>query len=249
MKLKIALVGYGKMGKMLAALALQHNCEVVSIIDPLWEGAHREINAQSVANADVCVDFTSPKVVVENISRLAALGKDMVIGTTGWESEKSKVQEIVESSGVGLVYGANFSIGMNLFFRIVEVAAQEIGKFADYDAYGVEYHHRQKVDSPSGTAKALAQILLDKVPSKEMPLYEMADRKIEEQELHFVSLRAGFIPGTHTVGFDSEADTIELCHRVRNRSCLAIGALKSVPWIHGKKGFYSFTQYIKEMVC
>jgi 4-hydroxy-tetrahydrodipicolinate reductase len=150
---------------------------------------------------------------------------------------------------VGLLYGSNFSIGMNLFLRVVANAVREFDKFNEYDVFGYELHHNQKADSPSGTAITLSDTILDASTTKQTAVFEKLDRKIEPDELHFASIRAGRIPGTHLVGFDSEADTIELTHRVRNRSCFAVGALKAALWLHGKQGVYSFQDMMAEVLC
>lgn len=247
--LKIALSGYGKMGKMLMEAAPRFDAKIVAIIDPHVAEAKREITAENLCGADVCIDFSHPDAVFSNIQKAAGAGINLVVGTTGWNHALARVKDIVLEHGIGLVYGANFSIGMNLFFRMVENAAKEFNRFPEYDIYGYELHHRQKADSPSGTAIALSEILLDQSERKSNIIYDRVNRKIGEDELHFASIRAGFIPGTHTVGFDSEADTIELVHRIRNRSCLAIGALKAAQWIQNRKGMYSFQEIITEILC
>jgi 4-hydroxy-tetrahydrodipicolinate reductase len=243
--LKIALIGYGKMGRIMHELSKQMPIEVVALIDPLQAGCAREITAETLKDAQVCVEFSHPSAVVDNISKICSLGRNLVVGTTGWNDKLEVVKALVEKSGIGMVYGSNMSIGMNLFYEIVAKAANEFSRYDEYDVYGLELHHRQKADSPSGTAKELGKILLNNIKTKTSLLEDKADGKIKPEELHFASLRAGFIPGTHTVGFDSEADTIELTHRARNRTGLAMGALKAALWIDGKQGFYSFTDFIR----
>ena len=133
----------------------------------------------------------------------------------------------MEDNGIGILWGANFSIGMNIFNRVTQFAAALCDKFPQYDIYGFELHHNQKADSPSGTAIQLAQTILGQSSRKTKAVYDKLDRRIEPDELHFASVRAGSIPGTHTVGFDSLSDTIELIHRVRSRACFAQGALEA----------------------
>ncbi|MDZ4181879.1 MAG: 4-hydroxy-tetrahydrodipicolinate reductase, partial [Candidatus Cloacimonadaceae bacterium] len=207
--LQIALVGYGKMGRMIHSLAESQACSIVSTIDPTQEAQYQSITEESVRGADVCIEFSHPAVVMDNIRTLAALGKSMVIGTTGWNDHHSEVRTLAETYGIGILHGANFSIGMNLFTRVVEHAAAMFDTFAEYDVYGLELHHKQKVDSPSGTAIQLARSILTHSSRKNKAIYDKLDRRIEEDELHFASVRCGSIPGTHTLGFDSEADTIE----------------------------------------
>ncbi|PKN78147.1 MAG: 4-hydroxy-tetrahydrodipicolinate reductase, partial [Candidatus Cloacimonetes bacterium HGW-Cloacimonetes-1] len=167
----------------------------------------------------------------------------------GWHDKLPEVRDMALQKNVGLLYGSNFSIGMNLFLRVVANAVREFDKFNEYDVFGYELHHNQKADSPSGTAITLSDTILDASTTKQTAVFEKLDRKIEPDELHFASIRAGRIPGTHLVGFDSEADTIELTHRVRNRSCFAVGALKAALWLHGKQGVYSFQDMMAEVLC
>jgi 4-hydroxy-tetrahydrodipicolinate reductase len=244
---KIALIGYGKMGKMIHELSRQMPIEIVAIIDPNIADCEHNITNETLKDAEVCIEFSHPTVVVENIRKICACNRNLVVGTTGWIERLPEVKQIVDDYGVGMIYGSNLSIGMNLFYEIVAKAAEVFAHYDEYDVYGLELHHRQKADSPSGTAKELSNILLDKIKAKTIAQYDKLDRKIKPEELHFASVRGGFIPGTHTIGFDSEADTIELTHRVRNRTGLAHGALKAALWIAGKKGLYTFQDYIKEM--
>lgn len=242
---KIALIGYGIMGQMIHDLAKQMPVEVVSIIDPHQDGCLSEITDETLKDAEVCIEFSHPSVVLDNIKQICDCHRNLVVGTTGWNEQFQEVRKVVESSNVGMVYGSNLSIGMNLFYEIVEKAAAVFSNYDEYDPYGLELHHRQKADSPSGTAKELSNILLSSFKHKSQAQYDKLDRKILPEELHFSSVRAGFIPGTHTVGFDSEADTIELTHRARNRSGFALGAMKAAIWIAGKKGLYTFQDFIR----
>ena len=246
---RLALIGYGKMGKMIESMAATMDCTVVSIIDPNHPGAHPVIDASSVADADVCIEFSHPSVVMDNIKALLELKKNIVVGTTGWNQHLDGVREMVDQTGTGFLWGANFSLGMNLFGRVVEYAAELIDRFESYDSYGFEMHHRQKADSPSGTAIELAQRVLKHSSRKDKAVYDRLDRRPEQNELHFASIRGGFVPGTHTIGFDSEADTIELVHRIRSRSALASGAIMAARWINGKRGFYTFSEMISEIIC
>ncbi len=249
MGLKLCLIGYGKMGKMLANLATNYDCTVVSIIDPQQNNYHSEISLQSIGEAEVCIDFSHPSVVLDNIQKVLSYKKNMVVGTTGWFDHLEEVQKMVENSASGLIYGANFSIGMNIFNRLVAEATKAFDRFPYFDVYVLEMHHNQKADSPSGTAIELSKTILANSSHKKTTLFDPAYRKIEPSELHFVSLRAGSIPGTHKVGFDSEADTIELSHCVRSRSALASGALQAAKWIKDRKGFYSFSDMVSSVLC
>ena len=243
--LKIALIGYGQMGKLIEQLAQNYSCEIVAIIDPLLGN---EITSDTVADADVCIEFSSPDAAFGNIKRLIELGKNIVTGTTGWYNELDKVKLMVEKRGTGFIYGSNFSIGMNLFFSIIESTSKLMNRAEDYDLYGLEMHHNKKKDSPSGTAKVLSEIILKNIDRKTKIQYEKLDRKIEKNEFHFGSIRSGDIPGMHSISFDSEADTIELKHTARNRNGLALGAIKAAKWINNKTGFYNFTDKLNEII-
>ncbi len=242
--INIALIGYGQMGRMIDNLAAQNDCEIVAKIDPQLKSC---ISKEALEDADVCIEFTSPDQVVHNVKKLSELKKNIVIGTTGWQDSKDKVQKLITKNDVGLVYGSNFSIGMNLFFKIIEQATK-IMNVDDYDPYGLEMHHNKKKDSPSGTAKVLSEIILKNINSKTTTQFEKLDRKIRDEEFHFTSVRSGNIPGTHLIGFDSAEDIIELKHTARNREGLALGAIKAAKWIYHKKGCFNFKNVIDDIL-
>jgi 4-hydroxy-tetrahydrodipicolinate reductase len=245
---KLALIGYGKMGQIIETLALEKGHEIIARVDPYTEGCHKKITQEALSRAEVCIDFTHPQVVVENIAQVAALGKNMVIGTTGWYEQMGEVKQIVEANGVGLIWSGNFSIGVNALFKIVEYAAKVFNNLPDYDVLGHECHHRNKADSPSGTATMLGKILLDNIERKQKLVYEMLDRKIEPDELHFSSSRGGAIPGTHLVTFDSAVDTIEIKHTARGRQGFATGAIMAAEFIKDKTGFYNINDLMNAIV-
>lgn len=193
--MKIGLLGYGKMGKMVEAVAEPHK-----VVEP--------------AQADVLIDFSHAACVREHIEFAIEQGIPLVIGTTGWYDEMDAFREMIEGADIGVVYGPNFSIGVHLMMQIVNYANDLISHFPEYDIAGYESHHKHKVDAPSGTALKLG------VP--------------------FSSVRVGYDPGTHTVIYDSEVDTLEITHRARSREGFAKGAIKAAEWIKDKKGFYSF---------
>jgi 4-hydroxy-tetrahydrodipicolinate reductase len=246
--MKIALIGYGQMGRIIEQVAKQRNHTVVSRIDPLAKDAdHKEVTKEAIQDADVCIDFTHPTSVIENIHKVAGLGKDMVVGTTGWHDKVDEIRPIVGKK-TGLIYGSNFSIGVNIFFKIVEDAARLFNKFEAYDVAGLEFHHNKKADSPSGTAKTLAESLKSNIKRKNSIVYDIVNRKILPSELHFASVRVGSVPGTHKIIFDSAADTIELSHTARNREGFALGAIIAAEWISGKKGMYNISDMMKEIL-
>ena len=245
--LDITLIGYGKMGHMIVGLAEEHGCRVRSIIDPGQEGCEKEIRPEILA--DVCIDFSQPDTALANIRQVAVAGKHMVVGTTGWHRHLDEVKELAERHGIGILWGANFSIGMNLFTRVIQYATSICDKFPMYDVCGWEMHHNQKADSPSGTAIQLAEAILEESGVKDQAVYDKLDRRILKNELHFASLRGGAVPGTHSVIFDCETDSLELTHRVRSRACFATGALQAAQWISLRKGFYSFNQMMEDLLC
>jgi 4-hydroxy-tetrahydrodipicolinate reductase len=223
--MKIALLGYGKMGRMVEEAAGRQGIEVVCVIDP-FAGSRGQL-----ADADVGIDFSEPGAVVENIKAVAAARVSMVVGTTGWYDRMDEVRAIVERSGIGFVYGSNFSIGVNLMFKIVGYAAQLFSRFPSHDPFIQEAHHKFKKDAPSGTAIFLKR----------------AAEAAYGREVPTESLRAGYIPGAHTVGFDSEADTLAITHTARSRAGFADGAIMAARWVAGREGFYEFSQAIDEL--
>lgn len=226
----LALLGHGKMGRAVAALAESRGFKVRLILTAGSNPKGAGITRKNFAGVDACVDFTSPAAVFENIRRVAELGVNLVVGTTGWDQHLAKVRKAVEAGGVGMVYAPNFSIGVQLFYRVARVAAEALARFPAYLPYISEAHHEQKKDAPSGTALEL---------KRQIEPY-LADRRIP-----VASVRAGFIPGTHELGFDSESDTIILRHTARSRQGFAEGALFAARWVVGKKGLFSLAEVLE----
>ncbi len=239
---KIALVGYGSMGKEIERIALKQGFEITDIFDEL-----KPLESNIKYSFDVAIDFSTPTSVMNNIITLANLGKNIVIGTTGWQEKMKFVKKIAEDSNIGIVWGANFSIGMQMFFNIVSNASKLVNLNNEYDIFAHELHHHRKKDSPSGTAIALANIILDKVDRKSELLSETSHTEIPESTLHFTSTRGGEIPGTHTIYIDSLSDTIEITHRARNRTGFASGALKAAELCFNRKGFYAFNELLEDI--
>jgi len=230
---QIALVGYGKMGRMLEEIAPQHGCTVALRLTGKDNPDGSGITADAFAGIDVAVDFSAPKAVAGNVERLAGLGVNGVVGTTGWRDDLPRVRELVEASGIGLLYGANFSVGVQVFYRLAEAAARLLADEPAYDAWLYEIHHKMKKDAPSGTLLEIRRIL------------ETAGYSRAIDQGHN---RAGAVPGSHQIGFDSEADTIILEHRARSRAGLAHGALRAARWIAGRRGFYEFSQVWEDVI-
>ncbi len=230
---RLALVGHGRMGRLVEQLAPEHGFEVALRLDGRSNAGGAGITAESFQDVDVAIDFSGAAAVPENAERLAALGVPLVIGTTGWTSEMPRVREAVERHGAGLLHGANFSVGVQVFYRLAEAAARLLAAETAYDAWAYEIHHKKKKDAPSGTLLQLEKVM------------EAAGYG---RPIDVASNRAGAIPGTHQIGFDSEADTILLEHRARSRAGFAHGALRAARWMIGRRGFYEFSQVWEEIV-
>ncbi len=236
--MNIALIGYGNMGKEIEDIARQSGAhDIVSIS---CTHADESLDKAGITRADVAIDFTSPEVVMHNIREVAALGVPLVVGTTGWYEHMDEVKQIIETSKTGLVYGQNFSVGANIFFQIVAFSSRLFAQFQSYDVFAQEVHHAGKKDSPSGTARKLADIVLANFPAKQTLQDTKVDRQIRKDELHFSSVRGGRNRGRHEITFDSEADQITLTHQAHGRRGFAEGALVAAKFIKGKKGVYSF---------
>ena len=230
---RLALLGHGRMGKLVEQLAPDHGFEVALRLDGAANRDGAGITPESFRGIDVAVDFSTAAAVPANAERTAALGVPLVVGTTGWASELPRVREAVERHGAGLLYGANFSIGVQVFYRLAAAAARLLSGQADYDAWAYEIHHNKKKDAPSGTLLELKRTM---------------EGAGWTRPIDVASNRAGAIPGTHQIGFDSEADTILLEHRARNRSGFAHGALRAARWMIGRQGIYEFSQVWEEVV-
>ena len=228
--INLALLGYGKMGRAIAQLAPQRGFRVQLTLDIDDNRAGEGLTPPAFEGVDVCVEFTSPGTVMDNIRRLAALGCNLVVGTTGWYDRLDEVRQIVEKAGVGMVYAPNFSIGVQLFYRLARAAAEIFAGYPMYDPYLTEAHHKFKKDAPSGTALEIKRQIQPAFAGRDIPV---------------ASVRAGYIPGMHELGFDSEADTIVLRHTARGRQGFAEGALYAARWIVGKKGLFSFAQTLE----
>ncbi|MEQ1884215.1 MAG: dihydrodipicolinate reductase C-terminal domain-containing protein [Bryobacteraceae bacterium] len=219
---KLVIVGYGKMGKMVEQLAPEYGFSVHSIIDINDDFAKAK-------GADAVIEFTMPDAVVGNVEKLAAMKLPTVIGTTGWLEHMDQVRGIVERNATGLIWSPNFSIGVNVFFRLVNEAAKLLADESAYGAWAWEIHHDTKKDAPSGTL---------------IKLVDEMKKAGYTRNIDVSSNRAGRHPGTHDIGFDSAADTITLRHAARSREGFARGALKAAQWVVGKQGVFEFTDVL-----
>jgi 4-hydroxy-tetrahydrodipicolinate reductase len=227
--MKLAIVGYGKMGKLIEQLAPEYGFTVALKLDEFNNVDGAGMTAENFRGVDVAVEFSTPHTVVENIERLASLGVSTVVGTTGWAQHLERVSTVVEKAGTGLVWSPNFSIGVNVFFRLVSEAARLLASEHTYAAWGWEIHHSAKKDAPSGTLLKL----VDEMKKAGYP-----------RPVDVGSNRAGWHPGTHEIGFDSAADTITLRHAARSREGFARGALKACQWIKDRKGLFEFDKVL-----
>jgi 4-hydroxy-tetrahydrodipicolinate reductase len=230
--MKLALIGYGAMGQLVEQQAEAGGDQIGVKLTSNESDQNVDELAAMLRRHDVAIDFSVAAIVLKNVEACALAGVPLVEGTTGWKDQESRANEIITEHGGSLVYGANFSIGVNVFYRIVRNAAQLFSGLDQYEAFIEEQHHSRKRDAPSGTALQLKNVLAEFIKA----------------EIPIASTRAGHIPGTHRVGFDSAADQITLTHMARSREGFAAGALLAARWIIGRKGVFEFSQVIDELL-
>ena len=230
--MKIALIGRGAMGKLIERLATEKGHEIGVAIDDADASLSASDLAGKLKDVEVAIDFTTASAVRRNVEACLEADVSLVEGTTGWNAERDVIQKIVTDGDGSFVFGANFSIGVNLFYRIVDHASELFAKFAEYETFIEEQHHSRKKDAPSGTALKIKDIVARHIT----------------KDFSVSATRAGNIPGTHRVGFDGPADQILLEHTARSREGFAYGAILAAEWIIGKKGFYEFTDVMEEIV-
>lgn len=228
---KLAIIGYGKMGRLVEQLAPEFGFAVPLRLDIEDNAGGAGITAERFRGIDVAVEFSVPAAVVGNIERLAAIGVPVVVGTTGWTTDAARARAAVEKGGSGLVWSPNFSIGVNVFLHLVAEASRRLAPYPEYGAWAWEIHHSTKKDAPSGTLLKMVEEM------------KKADAK---RVVDVSSNRAGAHPGTHEAGFDSAADTITLRHSARSREGFARGALQAARWVIGKKGWFEFRDILFE---
>ena len=240
--MKIALLGYGKMGKIIEKIAISRKHEIVLTID---HDTLDDLTVENLQKADVVIDFTMPASVLGNIKHCFDAGVPIIVGTTGWYDQIPEIKQLCEQGNNTLLYGSNFSVGVNIFFHINRLLAKVMNNYPYYDVQVEEIHHTQKLDSPSGTAITIAEGILDNLKTKSEWVNVLTtddksdDDAVSSNQLLIESLRIDSVPGTHTVIYDSEVDTIEFKHTAHNRNGFALGAVLAAEWIQGKKGFYS----------
>lgn len=230
--MKLALVGHGAMGQLVESLARAAGDEIGFKITSRDASQNAAQLAASLSGHDVAIDFSVGPAVLRNIEACARAGVPLVEGTTGWGDREAEARRIIEEHSGTLVYGANFSVGVNVFYRIVSHAAELMAGLDQYQAFIEEEHHSRKRDAPSGTAVKLKSLMAEHITA----------------EIPITSVRAGYIPGTHRIGFDAAADQILLTHTARSREGFAAGALLAARWIVGRKGVYEFSEVVDEII-
>jgi 4-hydroxy-tetrahydrodipicolinate reductase len=230
--MNLAIVGYGKMGKLIEQLAPEYGGAVKLRLDVDNNSKFEGMTPGNFRGIDAAIEFSTPGSAIENIERLAQLKVNTVVGTTGWFEQMERARAVVERAGTGLVWSANFSVGVNVFSQLVAEAARLMARQPEYGAWAWEIHHATKKDAPSGTLLALV---------------ERMKKAGYEKRVDTGSNRAGAHPGTHEIGFDSPADTITIRHTARSREGFARGALRAARWVVGKKGFFDFRDIVNEL--
>jgi 4-hydroxy-tetrahydrodipicolinate reductase len=236
--MKIAIIGYGKMGKMIESIAIQRKHQISWIIDVNnWDDIHK-ISPQ---NTDIAIEFTTPDSAIKNLTTLISNKVSVVSGTTGWKDKLDSIYELAKQNKIGFLWTSNFSIGMNLFFKLNQYLAQLMKGQTDYSAAITEIHHIHKKDAPSGTAITLAEDIGKINPSlKGWTLAPSA----ESSKITITAIREGEVPGTHIIKYDSSVDTIEISHAAKGREGLAQGAIIAAEFLYGKVGIYTMNDVL-----
>lgn len=221
--MKIALIGYGKMGHIIESIAIERGHEIVCVID---KDNVEDFNSTAFASADVAIEFTTPQTAEANILRAWAAGVPVVCGTTGWNIEATRLEAIRQKAG--LMWSSNYSIGVNLLFALNKQLAKFMEAYPNYTPHMTEVHHIHKLDAPSGTAKTLQEA----IGEERLPVADIE------------SIREGEVPGIHTITWDSEVDTITISHSAKSRQGFALGAVIAAEWMKGKTGYHTFEEVI-----
>ncbi len=245
--LRLALLGYGKMGKAVKAAALDRGHSIAVIVDPAGGAG---VDSLAGSGAQVAVDFTTGEGVIENVRAASAAGLDLVVGTTGWNDRIAEAAALVQDAGTAMIHAPNFAIGVHLFRKVVEEAAALVDRIDLYDVRISETHHTEKMDAPSGTAIHLAESILARLSSKDgwraaagdagvSAAGAAGENKPDPRHLYVSSTRSGDVPGTHVVSFEGPLDRIELKHEALDRSVFAHGAVMAAEWVHGRSGTFT----------
>jgi len=244
--MKVAIVWYGRMWVLVEKHLIKNSHEVVMIIDPLkWTKKEDLLNI----DFDIIIEFSIPKIAMENMTFYAKNNMKVIMATTGWYDRLDEVKNMFKVSSWALLWAGNFSIWVNIYQSILEKASKIMNKFTDYDVFWNEFHHNKKADSPSGTLLSNANIIIDNIDRKtKIVTNELSDRAINSEELHFTSTRGWYIPGIHSVYFDSPFDTIELTHSARTRDWFAIWSIVCAEWLQWKKWYFEIKDFMKDII-
>jgi 4-hydroxy-tetrahydrodipicolinate reductase len=237
--MKIALIGYGKMGKTIERIALERGHEIVSVIDV---DNTADFDSEGFKSADVAIEFTAPQVALSNYRRAFASGVAVVSGTTGWTDELPELKKEIEANGNTLFWSSNFSLGVNIFMAVNKYLAGIMNEFPNYNVEMTEIHHTQKLDAPSGTAITLAEEIIEKLDRKSKWVKELEKNS---NELAIKSIREGQVPGIHTVQYESAVDSITITHDAKSREGFALGAVVAAEYTSGKKGLLGMKDMLK----
>lgn len=237
--MKIALIGYGKMGRIIERIALERGHEIVSIIDI---NNRDDFNSEAYKSADVAIEFSVPSVAVSNIRSSFAAGVPVVCGTTGWTEALPELRDEIEEGGYTLFWSSNYSLGVNIFMKVNSYLARLMNRFPEYNVEMTEVHHTQKLDAPSGTAITLAEGILEELDRK-----TSWSKELEDSPAHMAikSIREGQVPGIHTIRYESEVDSITMTHDAKSREGFAMGAVVAAEFTAGKKGLLGMTDLMK----
>ena len=238
--MKIALLGYGKMGKIIEKIATDRKHEIVLTID--HDNLH-DLNAENLQKADVAIEFSTPGTALSNIRHCLNAGVPIVVGTTGWYDEIPALKQECLEGNKTIIYASNFSVGVNLFFHLNKVLAKLMNNYPAYEVQVEEIHHTHKLDAPSGTAMTIAEGIIEEIDRKSEWLNEVVGTQIPDviknEQLLIESHRIENVPGTHTVVYSSEVDEIEIKHTAHSRAGFALGAVIAAEWLQNKQGFYN----------
>lgn len=238
--MNILLLGYGKMGRVIERIATARGHQIVGKIDI---NNRHELANFTTQNTDVAIEFSAPEAALQNLEWSMTNGIPTVCGTTGWLEHRSRIEALCTTHRSAFFYASNYSIGVNLFFRLNKQLARLMAPYQEYDVSMVEVHHTEKKDAPSGTAITLAEGIIETLPAKTQWIN---DTKTTANEVPIVSLREGIVPGTHIIRYDSDVDTIEIQHIAHSREGFAVGAVIAAEWLKGRQGVFGMNDLIPE---
>lgn len=239
--MKIALIGYGKMGKTIEKIAISRGHDVVSRIDI---DNQEDFQSDAFKSADIAIEFTAPSVAVQNYKNAFKAGVSVVSGTTGWTEKMPEVKQFCKEKGLAFFWSSNFSLGVNIFFALNKYLANIMNEFEDYDVSMTEVHHTKKLDAPSGTAVSLAEDLIKNIDRKENWRLGLPS-EIQGKELAIDAIREGNVPGIHTVRYESEIDSITITHDAKSRIGFALGSVLAAEFTNGKQGILGMNDLFK----